>query len=86
MAYPNVRTTNRQNGVRLISTTDSVTGNFASVEVLDATTKFHTLTGNQTGLANTTSGSAYAFPVGTSIEGTFTEIKLHAGAVLAYLK
>lgn len=84
--HPNVRTTNRQNGVRLIADTNAVTGNFASVEVLDATTKFHTLTGNQTGLANVTSGSAYAFPAGTSIEGTFTEIKLHAGAVLAYLK
>ena len=83
---PNVRTTNRANGVRLISDTTAVTGNFSAVQSLDAATKFHTLAGNQTNVANTTSGSAYAFPVGTAIEGNFTEIKLHAGAVLAYLK
>jgi len=83
---PNVRTTNRANGVRLISDTTAVTGNFSVVQSLDANTKFHTLAGNQTNVANTTSGSAYAFPVGTAIEGRFTEIKLHAGAVLAYLK
>jgi hypothetical protein len=83
---PNVRTTNRANGVRLISDTTAVTGNFSAVQSLDAHTKFHTLAGNQTNVANTTSGSAYAFPVGTAIEGNFTEIKLHAGAVLAYLK
>jgi hypothetical protein len=83
---PNVSIRNRQNGVRLISDTNAVTGEFVSIDVLDDTTKFHTLTGNQTGLANTTSGSAYAFPVGVEIEGNFSEIKLHAGAVLAYLK
>ena len=83
---PNVRTTNRANGVRLISDTTAVTGNFSVVQSLDAATKFHTLAGNQTNVANTTSGSAYAFPVGTAIEGSFTEIKLHAGAVLAYLR
>ncbi len=83
---PNVRTTNKANGVRLISDTTAVTGAFSVVESLDAATKFHTLAGNQTNVANTTSGSAYAFPVGTAIEGSFTEIKLHAGAVLAYLK
>jgi len=83
---PNVRTTNRANGVRLISDTTAVAGNFSTVQSLDAATKFHTLAGNQTNVANTTSGSAYAFPVGTAIEGSFTEIKLHAGAVLAYLK
>jgi hypothetical protein len=83
---PNVRTTNRANGVRLISDTTAVTGTFSVVESLDAATKFHTLAGNQTNVANTTGASAYAFPVGTAIEGSFTEIKLHAGAVLAYLK
>lgn len=84
--HPNTRITNRANGVRLIADTNTVTSEFSAVVSLDAATKFHTLTGNQTGLANTTSGSAYAFPVGTEIEGTFSEIKLHAGAVLAYLK
>ena len=84
--HPNTRITNRANGVRLISDTTAVTGDFSAVVVLDATTKFHTLAGNQTNVANTTSGSAYAFPVGTEIEGSFTEVKLHAGAVLAYLK
>lgn len=83
---PNVSIRNRQQGVRLISDTTAVTGSFTSVVVLDATTKFHTLAGNTTNVANTTSGSAYAFPVGTEIEGNFSEIKLHAGAVLAYLR
>jgi hypothetical protein len=84
--HPNTRITNRANGVHLIANTDTVTGDFSAVVSLDAATKFHTLTGNQTGVADTTSGTAYAFPVGTEIEGSFSAIKLHAGAVLAYLK
>ena len=36
--------------------------------------------------ATPTSASTNSLAQGTSIEGTFSEIKLHAGAVLAYLK
>jgi hypothetical protein len=84
--HPNTRITNRANGVRLIADTNQVTGEFSAVVSLDAATKFEVLTGNQTNVANAVSGSAYAFPIGTEIEGSFSAIKLHAGAVLAYLK
>jgi hypothetical protein len=33
-----------------------------------------------------TSGSAIAIPIGTTIDGIFTAIKLHAGSVIAYRK
>jgi hypothetical protein len=84
--HPNVRTTNRQNGCQLIATTDTVTGEFVAIDVLADTTKFHTLTGNQTAIANATEGSATAIPKGTTIDGLFTAIKLHAGTVIAYRK
>jgi hypothetical protein len=84
--HPNVRTTNRQNGSILIADTNQVTGEFVSIDSIDAATKFEVLTGNNTGLANVTSGSATAIPVGTTIDGIFTAIKLHAGAVIAYRK
>ena len=86
MATPNVSIRNRTSGCQLIADTNAVTGEFVSIDVLDDATKFHTLTGNQTGLANTTSGSATAIPKGTRIDGYFTSIKLHAGSVIAYNK
>jgi hypothetical protein len=84
--HPNVRTTNRQNGSVLIANTSEVTGEFVSIDVLADTTKFEVLTGNSTGIANVTSGSATAIPSGTTIDGIFTAIKLHAGSVIAYRK
>ena len=82
----NVRTTNRQNGSVLIANTNQVTGEFVSIDSLDNATKFEVLTGNSTGIANLTSGSATAIPSGTTIDGIFTAIKLHAGSVIAYRK
>jgi hypothetical protein len=84
--HPNVRTTNRQNGSVLIANTTQVTGEFVSIDSLDNATKFEVLTGNNTGIANVTSGSATAIPNGTTIDGIFTAIKLHAGSVIAYRK
>jgi hypothetical protein len=84
--HPNVRTTNRQNGSVLIANTTQVTGEFVSIDSLDNATKFEVLTGNSTGIANVTSGSAPAIHVGTTIDGIFTAIKLHAGSVIAYRK
>jgi hypothetical protein len=84
--HPNVRTTNRQNGSLLIADTNAVTGEFVSIDSLDNATKFEVLTGNSTGIANVTSGSATAIPSGTTIDGIFTAIKLHAGSVIAYRK
>jgi hypothetical protein len=84
--HPNVRTTNRQNGTIYIGDTNQVTGEFVAIDSLDNATKFEVLTGNHTGLANVTSGSAPAIPAGTTIDGIFTAIKLHAGAVIAYRK
>jgi hypothetical protein len=84
--HPNVRTTNRQNGSVLIANTNQVTGEFVSIDSLDNATKFEVLTGNSTGIANVTSGSATAIPSGTTIDGIFTAIKLHAGSVIAYRK
>jgi hypothetical protein len=84
--HPNVRTTNRQNGSVLIADTNAVTGEFVSIDSLDNATKFEVLTGNSTGIANVTSGSATAIPSGTTIDGIFTAIKLHAGSVIAYRK
>lgn len=83
---PNTRITNRSAGCVLIADTNTVTGEFVSIDVLADTTKFHTLTGNATAIANATEGSAVAIPKGTTIDGLFTAIKLHAGSVIAYRK
>lgn len=86
MGFPNVRTTNRSSGAVYIGDTTQVTGEFVSIDSLDDATKFEVLTGNQTGLNNASSGSAPAIPKGTTIDGIFTAIKLHAGSVIAYKK
>lgn len=83
---PNVSIRNRTSGCQLITGTTQVTGNFVSIDSLDNATKFEVLTGNATGVANATAGSAIAIPAGVTIDGNFTAIKLHAGSVIAYSK
>jgi hypothetical protein len=83
---PNTRITNRTSGSQLITGTGQVTGEFVSIDSIDNATKFEVLTGNATGVANVTSGSAIAIPSGTTLDGFFTVIKLHAGSVIAYRK
>ena len=85
MGFPNNRITNRTSGAVSIANTDAVTGSFASIDVM-TDTKFHTLAGNLTGAANATEASAHLIKAGTTIDGTFTEIKLHSGTVIAYRK
>ena len=85
MGFPNVSIRNRTSGAVSIADTTAVTGNFTSIDVMtDA--KFHTLAGNLTGAANATEASAHLIKAGTTIDGTFTEIKLHSGTVIAYRK
>ena len=84
--FPNTRITNRSSGCQLITGATQVTGEFVSIDSIDNATKFEVLTGNATGVANVTSGSAIAIPIGTTIDGIFTAIKLHAGSVIAYKK
>lgn len=86
MGFPNNRITNRTSGSQLITGTDQVTGEFVSIDSIDNATKFEVLTGNGTGIANASSGSAIAIPAGVTIDGYFTAIKLHAGSVIAYKK
>jgi hypothetical protein len=86
MGFPNNRITNRTSGSQLITGATQVTGEWASIDSIDNATKFEVLTGNATGVANVTSGSAIAIPIGTTIDGIFTAIKLHAGSVIAYRK
>jgi hypothetical protein len=84
--FPNTRITNRSSGCQLITGTGQVTGEFVSIDSLDNATKFEVLTGNATGVANVTSGSAIAIPIGTTIDGFFSAIKLHSGTIIAYRK
>jgi hypothetical protein len=86
MGFPNTRITNRTSGSQLITGATQVTGEWVSIDSIAADTKFEVLTGNSTGIANVTSGSATAIPSGTTIDGIFTAIKLHAGSVIAYRK
>ena len=85
MGFPNARITNRTSGANSIANTDAVTGNFVSIDVM-TDSKFHTLAGNLTGAANATEASAHTIKAGTTIDGLFTEIKLHSGTVIAYRK
>jgi hypothetical protein len=71
------------NGGQRIGGTSAVAGSFGPILVTDDA-KFHTLTGNVSGMANTTSGSAPTIPGGTLLYGRFTAIQLHSGAVIAY--
>ncbi len=80
---PNVRIPSY--GGTFISDTTTTTGDYQAIQVV-TTAKFHTLTGNVTGLANTTEGSAIAVPANAVITGSFSVIKLHSGSVIAYVK
>lgn len=83
MGFPNNKITNGTSGGRYIGDTSTYTGDWFAVQVL-ADAKFHTLTGNLSNVANTTSGSAPTIPAGTTLFGKFTAIDLHSGAVIAY--
>lgn len=85
MGFPNANITNFTSGSRHITGTSPVTGDFTAV-VCTSDTKFKTLTGNATGVANATLGSAFEFSDGTSFIGRFTAIELHSGSALAYNK
>ena len=86
MGFPNNRITNRTSGSQLITGTSQVTGEWVSIDSIDSATKFEVLTGNGTDIANAVSATAKAIPAGTTIDGNFTAIKLHAGSVIAYRK
>ena len=79
-----VSISNGESGGQYIGGTDTVSGTFSAIQIV-ADAKFHTLTGNLSGAANTTSGSAPTFPLGVVLYGAFTAIKLHSGAVVAYV-
>ena len=82
---PNIRTTNRTSGGQLIATTAQVTGTFTSIDINDAA-KFNVLTGNVSGVANSSIGLATQIAAGMTIDGLFTAIALHSGTVIAYNK
>ena len=80
---PNTRVTNGAAGGVYIGGTSLTSGNFGAMQVLtDA--KFHTLTGNLIGVADTTSGSAPTIPAGAVLFGNFVQVQLHSGSVIAY--
>jgi hypothetical protein len=83
MAYPNARITNNTQGADYVALTAPQSGTWQALQMLTAT-KFHTLTGNIAGLANTNSLTAVELPAGLAIYGRFTTFQLHSGSVLAY--
>ena len=80
-----VAISNSLKGAKYIGGTGATTGEWSAIQAV-TDTKFHTLTGNVTGLANTTLGSAITVPAGLTIFGAFTAIQLHSGSVIAYNK
>lgn len=70
-------------GGRYIGGTTAASGDFSAIQVLSES-KFHTLTGTLTDVANVTAGPAPAIPAGTVLYGSFTALQLHSGAVIAY--
>ena len=66
-------------------TTNTTTGKFEAIQILTET-KFATLTGNLSGIANISSGSAVAIPAGTILYGEFTLIAAHSGSGIAYTR
>ena len=78
-----VRVSNGGNGGIYIGGTSATSGSWSAVQVI-ADAKFHTLTGNITGVANTTLGSAPTMPAGVVLFGGFTTVQLHSGSVIAY--
>lgn len=85
MSTPNVSIRNSLSGAQYIGDTATYTGEWSAIQAI-TDTKFHTLTGNVTGLANTLLGSAITIPAGVTIFGLFTAIALHSGSVIAYKK
>jgi hypothetical protein len=85
MGFPNARITNSQSGGQFIGDTALYTGEWAAIQAV-TDTKFHTLTGNVVGLANTLLGSAVTVPAGMTIFGNFSAIDLHSGSIIAYRK
>ena len=85
MGFPNARITNSQSGAQYIGDTALYNGEWAAIQAV-TDTKFHTLTGNVSGLANTLLGSAITVPAGLTIFGFFTTLQLHSGSVIAYNK
>lgn len=83
MSTPNVNVRNRTSGSQLIADTNAASGDWVSIDVVTAA-KFHTLTGNAADVANETEASATEIPAGTTIDGAFSAIQLHSGAVIAY--
>ena len=76
---------NNSKGGACIFDTNLTSGNWTAIQVL-TDTKFHTLTGNVTGVANTLLGTAVLLPAGLVLFGSFTAIQLHSGSVIAYVK
>lgn len=76
---------NNSKGGAYIGNTNATSGAWTAIQVL-TDTKFHTLTGNITGLADTLLGSAVLVPAGLVLFGNFTAIQLHSGSVIAYSK
>ena len=83
MGFPNNKITNGLSGGVYIADTNLRTGDWFAIQIL-ADAKFHTLTGNITGVANTTDASAPVIPAGSTIFGKFTAIDLHSGRIIAY--
>lgn len=76
---------NNSKGGAYIGDTNAASGSWTAIQVV-TDTKFHTLTGNVTGLANTLSGSAILLPAGFVLFGNFTAIQMHSGSVIAYTR
>jgi hypothetical protein len=85
MGFPNSKITNSLSGAQYIGGTSQTNGEWSAIQAV-TDTKFHTLTGNVTGLANTALGSAITVPAGLTIFGFFSRIQLHSGSVIAYNK
>ena len=85
MGFPNNKITNGLSGGIYIADTTARTGDWLAIQVL-ADAKFSALTGNITGAANATEGSAPVIPAGTVLFGKFTAITLHSGRIIAYNK
>jgi hypothetical protein len=69
-------------GTTLFDDTTSRSGNWVKVVILEDSTSFTTLTDANRG--GTTHSSGVSYSAGTVFHGTFTVIKLAAGACLAY--
>jgi hypothetical protein len=76
---------NSTKGGAYYADTTSRTGTWAAIQMVTET-KLETLTGNVSGLAAALLGSAPLLPAGLVVFGNFTELKLHSGSVIAYLR